>query len=58
MARVLECRDLGMDCDFVAKGQDDNEVLRHAAAHAQEAHGLSSIPPELLEKARGAIKAE
>ena len=58
MAKVLSCRDVGMDCDFVARGATEQEVLQQAAAHAQNDHGMSSIPPEVLEKVRAAIHDE
>jgi len=34
----LACRDLGMDCDFVATGNTVDEVKRKAMAHALEKH--------------------
>ena len=36
MKMQLECRDLGMDCDFVATGSTVDEVK--AMAHAQIVH--------------------
>jgi predicted small metal-binding protein len=58
MAKTLACRDLGLDCDFIAMGEDADEVLASAADHAEEAHGINVMPPELLEEARAAIKSE
>jgi predicted small metal-binding protein len=31
-----------MDCDFVAKGTTNDEVLKKAGEHAQKAHHLSA----------------
>ena len=55
--RELRCQDVGMkDCKFVAQGQDDQEVMRKAGEHAKSAHNMSTIPPDIEQKARGAIR--
>lgn len=55
MRKMLRCRDLGMDCEFQAHGKTDDEVMRHAAQHAKEKHGLATIPPDLEARAKAAI---
>ena len=34
----FECKDLGMDCNFVATGTTAEEVKKKAVAHAQTVH--------------------
>jgi predicted small metal-binding protein len=58
MGKVLKCRDVGVDCDFEAHGATEEEVLGQAAAHAKAEHNMEQIPPELLSKAKAAIKDE
>jgi len=58
MAKVLKCRDVGVDCDFVARGATTEEVLAKAKDHACSDHGFASIPPELAEKVVAAIHDE
>ncbi len=58
MAKTMSCGDVGPDCDFVARGESDEEVLEQVAEHARTAHGMDEVPPELAEKARAAIKDE
>lgn len=58
MAKVLTCRDVGVDCDFVARGATVDEVLEKAREHATKDHGFADIPPELVEKVKGAIRDE
>jgi predicted small metal-binding protein len=53
--KELSCRDVGVDCDFVARGKDEKEILAKAAEHARKAHNMTEIPPELVEKCRKAI---
>jgi predicted small metal-binding protein len=56
MARRMNCRDVGEDCDFVARGESDDEVMGQVAEHARSAHGMEEVPPELAEKAKDAIR--
>jgi predicted small metal-binding protein len=58
MSKVLKCGDLNPGCKFEVRGRDENEVLQQAAQHAKTEHGLSSIPPEMMSKVRGAIRDE
>jgi len=58
MAKVLTCRDVGVDCDFVARGATEDEVMEKAREHALADHGFAEIPPELADKARAAIRDE
>jgi predicted small metal-binding protein len=58
MAKVLRCRDVGVDCDFVARGATVDELMEKAQQHARTVHGYETIPPELAEKAKAAIRDE
>lgn len=58
MAKNLCCRDVGVDCDFQAQGETEEEIMRQVAQHAKDAHGYDEVPPELAEKARAAIRDE
>jgi predicted small metal-binding protein len=55
MAKTVSCRDVGMDCDFVAKGETDEDVRQQCAEHARKDHNMTEIPPE---EVRGAIHDE
>jgi len=58
MAKVLSCRDVGVDCDFQARGETTAELLLACAQHARDAHGMDAIPPELMGKVQAAIRDE
>jgi len=58
MAKTISCRDVGMDCDFVAKGETTEDIMRQAAEHARTAHNMTEIPPEVADKVRAAIRDE
>ena len=55
--KEFHCKDVGMaNCDFVAKGKDDDEIMKKATEHAKRDHKMQTIPPDLERKARSAIR--
>ena len=58
MAKVLRCRDVGMDCDFVAHADSEEQILKKAAEHAAREHGMKEMAEEVLSKVRAAIRNE
>jgi len=58
MAKTMSCKDVGSDCDFVARGETEEEIMEQVAEHARTAHGLDEVPPDLAEKTRAAIRDE
>jgi len=47
-----------MDCDFVARANTEEEILKQAAEHTQTTHNMKDIPPEVVAKVRAAIRDE
>lgn len=58
MAKVLRCRDVGLDCDFVARAETEEEILSKAAEHGQAVHDMKEFPEEVVAKVRAAIRNE
>ena len=58
MSKVLRCKDVGMDCDYEVRGENETEILAKAAEHAKTKHNLTDIPPEVLTKVKASIKEE
>jgi predicted small metal-binding protein len=58
MSKVVQCRDVGVDCDFEARGETEQEVLQKCADHAKSAHGMDQIPADLAAKVRASIHDE
>ena len=60
MAKVLRCRDLGMNCSKEIRAEDEEALLKLAAEHAEKDHGIgaSSIPPSTLAMVEAAIRNE
>ena len=58
MEKVLRCRDVGVDCDFVACGKTEEEIFLKAKDHAKSDHNMSEIPQDTIDKARSVIRDE
>jgi predicted small metal-binding protein len=43
-------------CAFQVRAEMEDEVMRLAGEHAKVAHKLSSLPPDMAVKVKGAIK--
>ncbi|HEU5320375.1 MAG TPA: DUF1059 domain-containing protein [Methylomirabilota bacterium] len=54
--KELRCGDLMPGCNAVIQGQDEAEVMRKGAEHAKQAHGMSSIPPDVAKRVQAAIR--
>jgi predicted small metal-binding protein len=58
MAKTVSCRDVGMDCDFIARGNTTEEVLSQCAEHARVEHNINEIPADVRDKVMSAIHEE
>jgi predicted small metal-binding protein len=56
MGRTLHCGDVVDGCDGVVTGADDQEVMRKAAAHAAEAHGMDEVDDATAAALQAAIR--
>ena len=53
----FHCRDVGANCDFVARGENNEEILKQVAKHAENAHQMK-VTPDLQKKGEGLIHDE
>jgi predicted small metal-binding protein len=58
MTKVVNCRDVGFDCEGVIRAETEEEALKLVAEHAKEVHGMEEVPPEVVEKVRAVMKEE
>ncbi|MBI5099963.1 MAG: DUF1059 domain-containing protein [Nitrospirae bacterium] len=56
--KVLGCKDLGVNCSFVAKEKTVEEVLKKAAEHARTRHGIKKVTKEYLDNWRKHVHNE
>ncbi len=53
----FHCRDAGLNCDYVARGDTNREILDQASQHARQAHNMN-MTPDLSKKVEGLIHDE
>ena len=59
MAYTLACKDYGLSCPYIARGETEEEVLKDIAKHAKEAHSYTDEQindPKFLEQSKKLIK--
>jgi predicted small metal-binding protein len=56
--KTITCREAGFECDYVVKGETEEEVMKRGAEHVMKDHGMkeADITPEFKEKVRGLIR--
>lgn len=56
--KMLSCKDMGMDDDFVAKGMTEGEVMTKIMEHAKEAHSekMAGMSDEEITKMKETMK--
>ena len=43
---TVSCREVGMDCDYVCRGETEQEIMKNAEEHAMRDHGFK--PRDLM----------
>ncbi len=56
--KVLACKDVGVDCDYQARGKTPAEVLRKASVHAHKDHNIKKVTKAYLDSWRKKIHDE
>jgi predicted small metal-binding protein len=50
----LGCRDIGLDCDYIIKGETEEDIIKNAVQHAWEIHAIK--PEEMTSEMKVRIK--
>ncbi|HJR43285.1 MAG TPA: DUF1059 domain-containing protein [Gemmatimonadaceae bacterium] len=56
MTQTIACNDIMPGCQYKAEAENEQELMAKVARHAAQAHGITEITPEILQKVRGAIR--
>ena len=56
MDKELYCKDVGLDCEFLACGKTEEEALSNLGKHVLAIHGAQGFSKEFYDKARSAIR--
>jgi predicted small metal-binding protein len=54
--KELSCRDVGVDCDFVARADSTDEVIKQCVEHATARHQMKGFGRELYAKMMAAVR--
>ena len=52
----LRCADIGIECEHVITGADEQEVVEEATLHLQEEHGIRELDEQLAQQMRRTIR--
>jgi predicted small metal-binding protein len=52
---VINCKDVGVDCEFAAQGATIEEVIEQCADHGRTMHGMHSFDQRFYAKVRACI---
>jgi len=59
MAYTLACKDAGVDCPYVARGETTEELFEEASKHLKEVHGYTDEQlndPKMIEEMKKLTK--
>ncbi|MET0556428.1 MAG: DUF1059 domain-containing protein [Vicinamibacteria bacterium] len=54
--KEFRCGDVVAGCQARFTGSTDDEILKAVAEHAREGHGLTEVPPSLVDQVVAAIR--
>jgi predicted small metal-binding protein len=52
----FKCKDIGMNDNFEIKDDNQEELMKIVAMHAQSSHGIKDVSPEMMDKIKKAVK--
>jgi predicted small metal-binding protein len=55
--KQFACGDVVPGCDARFRCPTDDDILAAVAAHAAEAHGMTHVPPDVVDRVRSLIAA-
>ena len=58
MAKTWACVHYGIDCDFEATGETEEEMMKRWSKHTHAHHPLNEMPDYIRDKVRAAISAD
>jgi predicted small metal-binding protein len=61
MTLTVSCKDTGIECDFVARAESEEELMTQLVKHGKEVHGYTDeqlSDPAMIEKIKAIVKEE
>jgi predicted small metal-binding protein len=54
--KQFRCDDVVLGCEWVARREDEGELLEEIQSHARDAHGMDEVPPEIEDQIHSVIR--
>jgi predicted small metal-binding protein len=54
--KQFSCGDVVPGCQATFEAEQEGEILAKVAAHAQKAHGMDDVPPEVVAQVKAKIR--
>ncbi len=54
--KKFACRDIGLQCGFVAQDANEEVLMQKIQKHAMHAHGMQQLDAETAKKVKAAMK--
>ena len=54
--KQFNCGDVVPGCEWVTRNEDEGELFAEIHSHAEEAHGMDEVPPEVMDMIRSVIR--
>lgn len=56
MTKKFACRDIGLNCEFSAEAESEEELMPKVSEHARTAHDMAQIDEPTMAKIKAAIE--
>lgn len=56
MAKKFACGDVVSGCAWSTTANDENTLFQQISKHAKDAHNMTEIPDEIIQKVKSSIK--
>jgi predicted small metal-binding protein len=53
---TFKCKDLGMQCGFEVTDENQDELMKIVALHAEKTNGMKDVSPDMVTKIKKAIR--
>jgi predicted small metal-binding protein len=53
--KQFKCGDVVLGCEWVTRNDDDEALFEDIRSHAQAAHGMDEVPPEVADQIQSVI---
>jgi predicted small metal-binding protein len=53
--KQFKCGDVVLGCEWVARNEDETELLEEIQSHARDVHGMDEVPPEVEDQIQKVI---